>query len=91
MLPANLLYAHVLQGLISMLAPKADIARRLLTALLSDAYPYPCVRMFHFVSQRMMANKMYPDVVRAGKSGDAVFLDLGVSQYVHLLCSPAFC
>ncbi|KAI0674353.1 hypothetical protein C8Q78DRAFT_1067403 [Trametes maxima] len=40
-------------------------------------YPYPCIRMFHFVNLMMCSNAVYPDIVAAGRTGDTLFLDLG--------------
>ncbi|KAI0646351.1 hypothetical protein C8Q79DRAFT_1000700 [Trametes meyenii] len=40
-------------------------------------YPYPCIRMFHFVNLMMKSNAVYPSVLAAGKRGDTLFLDLG--------------
>lgn len=46
---------------------------------LSEKYPYPCIRGFHFANQFMAANAIYPTVLAAGagKGSDTLFLDLG--------------
>lgn len=43
----------------------------------SKEHAYPCIRGFHFVNLFMMANPIYPEVLKAGKSGKTVLLDLG--------------
>ncbi len=44
---------------------------------LSEKYPYPCIRGFHYVNLFMARNEIYPKVVEAGKAGHTLFLDLG--------------
>ncbi len=44
---------------------------------LSEKYPYPCIRGFHYVNLFMARNEIYPRVVEAGKAGHTLFLDLG--------------
>lgn len=59
----------------------------MLTQKISDKYPYPCIRGFHFVNLFMMRNEIYPGVVEAGKTGDTLFLDLGcMSAYITAIC-----
>jgi hypothetical protein len=54
-----------------------SIQRASLSRRGSEEYPYPCIRMFHFVSQMMAENPAYASVVEAGKKGDTLFLDIG--------------
>ena len=54
-------------------------------ASISEKYPYPCIRGFHFVNQFMAANSVYPSVIAAGQAGNTLFLDLGcMSKFARL-------
>lgn len=57
----------------------AELKRRILEVqkITYAEHPYPCIRAFHFVNLMMSNNPIYPEVVKAGQSGQTVFLDLG--------------
>ncbi|KAH7909476.1 hypothetical protein BJ138DRAFT_1155253 [Hygrophoropsis aurantiaca] len=42
-----------------------------------ERYPYPCIRFFHFVSLFMSENAVYQAVLKAGRQGNTVLIDVG--------------
>ena len=46
----------------------------------SSVFAYPCIRSFHFAYLIMRENEAYAEVIKAGRRGDTVFLDLGCNS-----------
>ncbi|KAH9925732.1 uncharacterized protein B0H18DRAFT_876948 [Fomitopsis serialis] len=58
-------------------ADDGEMRKRILEVQKDAKYPYPCILGFHHVALMMSGNPIYPAVLKSGKRGDTVFLDLG--------------
>ncbi|KDQ07831.1 hypothetical protein BOTBODRAFT_119527 [Botryobasidium botryosum FD-172 SS1] len=62
------------------ISPDEDVVRQRVIDIQKKAYeacPYPCIRMFYFISLRMKGHPTYKEVIAHGGKDNALFLDLG--------------
>ncbi|KZP26751.1 hypothetical protein FIBSPDRAFT_819000 [Athelia psychrophila] len=60
------------------ISPDENVVKERIMRIQRDqAYAYPCIRLFHFISLMMQKNAAYQRVLEAGKKGDTVLLDIG--------------
>jgi len=62
------------------ISPDEQVVRQRVLVIQKKAYeefPYPCIRMFYFITLRMKEHPIHKEILEQGKKGDALFLDLG--------------
>jgi len=62
------------------ISPDEDVVRQRVLEIQKKAYeacPYPCIRMFYFISLRMKEHTTYKEILAHGGKDNALFLDLG--------------